>query len=62
MEIYFGIKGLWYLGPKKSLRWLKDNDKSAYKVFENALHINSSFEEIEKLVSFIINSTFAGEK
>lgn len=27
LEIYFNIKGVWYLGPKKSLQWLYENDK-----------------------------------
>lgn len=56
LEIYFGIKGLWYLGPKKSLCWLKENDINVYKLFNDALNINSSFEKIENLISFIINS------
>jgi len=56
LEIYFGIKGLWYLGPKKSLYWLKENDRNAYKLFNDALNINSSFEKTENLISFIINS------
>jgi len=56
LEIYFDIKGLWYLGPKKSLYWLKENDRNAYKLFNDALNINSSFEKTENLISFIINS------
>jgi len=56
LEIYFDIKGLWYLGPKKSLYWLKENDRNAYKLFNDALNINSSFERTENLISFIINS------
>lgn len=56
LEIYFGIKGLWYLSPKKSLYWLKENDRNAYKLFNDALNINSSFEKIENLIFFIVNS------
>lgn len=56
LEIYFSIKGLWYLGPKKSLIWLKENDKYAYKFFRDALGINASFEKAEQLVDFILNS------
>lgn len=55
LEIYFTIKGLRYLGPKKSLYYLKDNDRNAYELFDNALNIDSSFEKTEKLISFIIN-------
>ncbi|MBU3129944.1 nucleotidyltransferase domain-containing protein [Clostridium tagluense] len=56
LTIYFGIKGLWYLGPKKSLHWLKENDGHAYKLFNDALNINSSFEKTENLISFIVKS------
>lgn len=56
LEIYFIVKGIRYLGPKKSLLYLKNNDAIAYKYFSNALKINSEFEEVEKLVKFILNS------
>ncbi|MGH4119833.1 hypothetical protein [Clostridium sp.] len=56
LKIYFDIKGLWYLGPKKSLYWLKENDEIAYKLFNDALNINSSFKKTENLISFIVNS------
>ncbi len=56
LEMYFGIKGLWYLGPKKSLNCLKENDTGAYKLFKDALSIDSSLEKAEKLIDFIVNS------
>lgn len=56
LEIYFLIKGLRYLGPKKSLIYLKNNDQLTYKFFDEALGINSQFEKVEELVMFIINS------
>lgn len=56
LEIYFAIKGLWYLGPKKSLHWLEENDEDAYKLFDDALNINSSYEKAEKLIRYIVNS------
>lgn len=56
LEIYFNIKGKWYLGPKKSLEWLNINDKTAYDRFNNALKINTDITEIEKLIQFIVAS------
>jgi predicted nucleotidyltransferase len=53
LEIYFNIKGLWYLGPKKSLKWLYENDRDAYNVFDNALKVNADIADVEKLVEFI---------
>lgn len=55
LEIYFDIRGLRYMGPKKSVLWLKDNDKNAYKLFENALKNKSTCEETQELIDFIIN-------
>lgn len=56
LEIYFIINGLRYLGPKKSLIYLKNNDSIAYEYFLNALKIDSEFEKVEQLVKFILNS------
>lgn len=56
LEIYFNIKDRWYLGPKKSLQWLQDNDKEAYYVFNNALKINTDITDIEKLIQFIVEA------
>lgn len=56
LKIYFLIKDLIYLNPKKSLIYLKNNDQLAYKFFDEALGINSQFEKVEELVIFIINS------
>ncbi|WP_434643312.1 nucleotidyltransferase domain-containing protein [Thermoanaerobacterium thermosaccharolyticum] len=53
LEIYFNIKGLWYLGPKKSLKWLYENDRDAYNVFDNALKVNADIADVEKLIEFI---------
>lgn len=40
LEIYFRVKGIRYLGPKKSLIHLKNNDAIAYEYFSNALRSN----------------------
>lgn len=56
LEIYFNIKGLWYLGPKKSLRWIFENDIEAYNVFNSAYKINVNIKEIETLIEYIVMS------
>jgi predicted nucleotidyltransferase len=56
LEIYFNIKDKWYLGPKKSLQWLLENDTEAYHIFNNALKINADIIEIERLIQFIVAS------
>lgn len=56
LEIYFNIRDRWYLGPKKSLQWLLDNDKEAYYIFNDALKINADMTEIERLIQFIVAS------
>lgn len=56
LEIYFDIKGVWYLGPKKSLQWLCENDKEAYERFDNALRITADIDAIEELVRYITKS------
>lgn len=40
-------------GPKKSLKWLYENDRDAYNVFDNALKVNADIADVEKLVEFI---------
>lgn len=56
VEIYFLVKGLTYLGPKKSLLYLRNNDKVAYEYFAEALKINCEVEKVEELVKFIIEA------
>ncbi|WP_055108603.1 nucleotidyltransferase domain-containing protein [Paenibacillus ihumii] len=56
LEIYFKIKNLWYLGPKKSLQWLLENDKAAYHLFSEALSRNSSNENMKRLIEHILDA------
>ncbi|MBI3554870.1 MAG: nucleotidyltransferase domain-containing protein [Deltaproteobacteria bacterium] len=37
LELYFKLRGTWYLGPRESFAWLRANDPASYKAFENAL-------------------------
>ena len=53
LEIYFELKGLWYLGPKKAFSWLKENDKLAYNLFKNALVKDVNKKEVEQLLNYL---------
>ncbi|WP_080848055.1 nucleotidyltransferase domain-containing protein [Cytobacillus gottheilii] len=53
LEIYFALNGLWYLGPKKSLIWLRENDEAAYNLFNNALSRNAKENNIEALLDYL---------
>ena len=37
LEYYFRLRDLWYMGPRKSFSWLKDNDFETYQLFEKVL-------------------------
>jgi predicted nucleotidyltransferase len=53
LEIYFELKGLWYLGPKSSFSWLKENDVMVYDFFTNALAKDAKKSNIEELLDYI---------
>ena len=54
LEIYFKIKGIWYMGSKKSLKWLYDNDREMYSLYERAFRRQSQQTDIERLINRII--------
>ena len=56
LEIYFKIINQWYLGPKKSLQWLKIHDPKGYKLFSKALNRNAENKDIERLIKHITES------
>ncbi|WP_237417454.1 nucleotidyltransferase domain-containing protein [Halobacillus litoralis] len=37
LEIYFEMIGRWYLGPKKSLNWLREHDMEGYRIYDKLL-------------------------
>ncbi|WP_407271342.1 nucleotidyltransferase domain-containing protein [Radiobacillus sp. PE A8.2] len=53
LEIYFDLKGLWFLGPKKAFSWLQENDALAYSLFKNALDKEGNTKEVEQLLEFL---------
>ena len=54
LEDYFQLRDQWYLGPKKSLIWLKEHDPATYTAFDLALQPNASFEQIALLIARVI--------
>ena len=37
LEIYFDVKGLYYYGPKKALRFLEQTDPASFRIYAKAL-------------------------
>ncbi|AUH50522.1 nucleotidyltransferase domain-containing protein [Chromobacterium sp. ATCC 53434] len=50
LEDYFALRGLWFEGPKKALRWLALHDEDSRRAFELALKPNAGCEAIARLV------------
>lgn len=53
LEIYFELKGLWYLGSKKAISWLSKNDEIAYNLFKNALAKDAKKNNVEQLIEYL---------
>lgn len=53
LEIYFKIKGIWYMGSKKSLKWLYDHDREMYVLYERAFRRQAKQCDIDRLVNRI---------
>lgn len=55
LEIYFGILGLYYPGPKKALRELQNNYPNAYEIYCEAMK-DSSLENLNRWVQLLEDS------
>lgn len=53
LEDYFHLRGLWYEGPKKALRWLEQFDQPTYGAMRLALEPNASSEALFSLVRLV---------
>lgn len=53
LEDYFLLRGLWYLGPKKSLLWLEEHDPPMHRAFAVALAPGSAIEAIRSLAQAV---------
>lgn len=56
LEIYFQIIKVRYMGPKKSLEYLKNKDTEAFRFFKKALSIKGNISDVENLINFITSS------
>jgi predicted nucleotidyltransferase len=56
LEDYFAVRGRWYLGPKKSLRSLRETNGAHFAAFETALRPDASIEDVQGA----IDATFEG--
>jgi hypothetical protein len=62
LEDYFSIRGLWYLGPKTSIQWLRRHDVSTYEALAGALKPGASIESIAVAVAAVVGvETLQGE-
>ncbi len=55
LEIYFKLRNIWYMGPKNSFKWLKENDSVAYLCFEKTFHDPKDMEALAELVDATID-------
>lgn len=56
LEIYFQTIKVRYMGPKKSLEYLKNKDTEAFRFFEKALSIKGNLSDVQNLIDFITSS------
>ncbi len=55
VEDYFALRGLWYLGPKTSFAWLRQNDPETLAALAGALQPAASVESIRSAVKAVIS-------
>lgn len=55
LPIYFQLRSKWYLGSKKSLAWLKENDKTGFDLFDLSLKDSSNLESLSQLAEYVIS-------
>ena len=55
LEIYCDVMHHSYLGPKKSLKWMKENNPKAFDYYQKAL-VDFSVETLENWIRYIENA------
>ncbi len=53
LEDYFALRGLWYEGPKLSLRWLQHHDPAIASLFAKALSPDAPLSHIATLAAAV---------
>jgi hypothetical protein len=56
LEAYFRLRGLWFLGDKKSFAYLKQNDEKAFQLFTAAYNDLQDNNQLKQLVSYVTQS------
>lgn len=51
---YFEFRGIWFLGPEESLRWLSRQEPAAHAAFAAALAPGAPYEAIERLARLVL--------
>jgi hypothetical protein len=53
LEDYFALRHLWYLGPKRSFRWLEAHEPRVHAAFREALRPGADVDAIRRLVGVV---------
>lgn len=56
LEIYFELNDKWYEGPKKSLKWLEDNDKEVFDLYKQILEDGVASKNMKVLIDKLAES------
>ncbi|MEJ6078971.1 nucleotidyltransferase domain-containing protein [Vibrio sp. 1-Bac 57] len=55
LQTYFLLRDMWYLGPKHSFSWLKENDLIALELFKSTYEEPQNIEKLKQLAAFVMN-------
>jgi predicted nucleotidyltransferase len=53
-SLYLSFKCVWDLGDKHSFQWMKKNDAKGFQLFDNALKVEASFDDIKNLADYVV--------
>jgi predicted nucleotidyltransferase len=54
LEIYFQLRGKWFLGHKKSFQYLQEYDLACYELFEHVYANATDYEKLHRLANYVI--------
>jgi predicted nucleotidyltransferase len=55
LEIYFQLRGKWFLGHKKSFEYLLENDRQVYDLFVQVYADSTNVDQLHKLANGVVN-------
>jgi predicted nucleotidyltransferase len=55
LEIYFQLRGKWFLGHKKSFLYLQENDLPGYELFVQVYADVTDYEKLRELTIYVVN-------